>query len=332
MMNLIDRYIFAVTEHLPEDMREDVGRELRTNIEDMLPQNPEKGDVYRVLEELGNPWKLASEYNPKKRYLIGPGLYDNYLSVLKLVTGVVTAVLVAITLISWIFNLSVDTYLFENIIESFVEVLVIAIQGAIQAALWVTLVFAVLERTGVGEGVIPFSKKNWSPDDLPVLPINDKRKISRGETVFSMFGTVLFTALLYFRPQLLALYIKDEFANINITPLFDTERLQSYIPIIILFAVIQLGIFIWKYIARRWNISLAVANLIYNLSLCILLLIMINDNSLFNGQFFIEISNYTKMAFSEIMAIWERVIVVFTVVFIAINIWDGISKFSYCKE
>lgn len=35
-MNLIDRYVYAVTERLPEDIRDDVSRELRANIEDML--------------------------------------------------------------------------------------------------------------------------------------------------------------------------------------------------------------------------------------------------------------------------------------------------------
>lgn len=90
---------------------------------------------------------------------------------------------------------------------------------------------------------------------------------------------------LYFQPQLIALYLKDEFGIINSTPLFEIERLHAYILIIILFAVVQLGLFIWKYIVHRWNISLVVANTLYNLSLCILLIVMINDTSLFNSQF-----------------------------------------------
>lgn len=34
-MEMIDRYVQAVTERLPEDTREDVARELHANIEDM---------------------------------------------------------------------------------------------------------------------------------------------------------------------------------------------------------------------------------------------------------------------------------------------------------
>ena len=38
-MKLIDRYIYAVTSYLPEEAREDVGKELKSNIEEMLPDN-----------------------------------------------------------------------------------------------------------------------------------------------------------------------------------------------------------------------------------------------------------------------------------------------------
>ena len=53
-MNLIDRYVYSVAEYLP-GRANDVTRELRSNIEDMLPENHTEEDVYRVLEELGNP-------------------------------------------------------------------------------------------------------------------------------------------------------------------------------------------------------------------------------------------------------------------------------------
>ncbi|NLZ83527.1 MAG: hypothetical protein GX915_07675 [Clostridiales bacterium] len=91
-MKLIDRYIYAVTGYLPEETREDVGRELQSNIKEMLPDNPSEDQVYKVLVDLGNPWELASEYNSKKRYLIGPIYYHNYISVLKLVIGICIAV------------------------------------------------------------------------------------------------------------------------------------------------------------------------------------------------------------------------------------------------
>jgi hypothetical protein len=91
-MNLIERYLYAIKKYLPEEIREDAGKELRANIEDMLPVDYTDDDVYQVLMNLGSPRKLANEYNSQKRYLIGPGYYDNYISVLKKVIGMFVSV------------------------------------------------------------------------------------------------------------------------------------------------------------------------------------------------------------------------------------------------
>jgi hypothetical protein len=330
-MKLIDRYVYAVTERLPEDIKKDVSRELHANIEDMLPENPTERDVREVLEELGNPMKLAEEYSPNKRYLIGPGLYDNYFSVLKLVIGIVTAVFIGITSLDWVFNHPINGNLPEMSIQFFVDILVAVIQGGIQAALWVTLVFAVLERSGVNEGNIPFIKKKWSPDDLKDIPISDKRKISRGETLFSIVCTVLFTASVYFKPQLIGMYLKENNGALQVIPFFSQERLHSYMLMIFLFAIFQLGIFIWKFISMSWSIPLAIANAAHNTVLSIFVVIMMSDNSLFNYEFISKVSELTKMPLSQINSIWSRSIWIFVASFIAISIWDSIAAFAKCK-
>ena len=58
-VKLIDLYIQEVTRRLPEKMREDIAMELRSTIEDMLPENYSEKDVKQVLEKLGNPATLA---------------------------------------------------------------------------------------------------------------------------------------------------------------------------------------------------------------------------------------------------------------------------------
>ena len=332
-MKLIDRYVYAVTERLPEDIREDVSTELHANIEDMLPENPTESHVRQVLEKLGNPIKLAEEYSPNKRYLIGPGLYDSYFSVLKLVIGIVTSVFVCITLIKWAFNPPVNGEISQMSIQFFVDMLVTIIQGVLQGTLWVTLVFVVLERSGVNEGKIPFIKKKWSLDDLPTIPVSSKRKISRVETVFSMFFTVFFTAIFYFQPHLIAIYIKGDNGITQITPLFMIERLHSYIIIIFILAIIQLCISVWKFISMHWSIPLAIANAVLNTVLCIFLIVILSDNSLFNHEFLSKISEYTKMPLSQITSIWFRSSIwISTAVFITISLWDSIAAFIKCKN
>ncbi|MFF2157255.1 permease prefix domain 1-containing protein [Paenibacillus chitinolyticus] len=65
-MEIIDRYIYAVTQRLPEQQRDDIKRELQSLIEDMLEERMPTGqaskeDVESVLLELGPPNELAAE-------------------------------------------------------------------------------------------------------------------------------------------------------------------------------------------------------------------------------------------------------------------------------
>lgn len=223
-MNLIDRYVYAVTQHFHKDTREDVGKELRANIEDMLPENYTDKDVYQV--------------------------------------------------------------------ES---------------------------------GQAPFSNKQWSPDDLPEYPVNDKKKISRGETVFSMFCSLLFTVLICVNPQLVALYTKDDNGVWNTTPFFDVEGLQPYIAIIIVFLIIQFGLFIWKYISGSWNVPLAIVNVIYNVACCIIMIVMISDQALFNTEFFNKIVEYINEPSMRISTFFDISKWIFVAVFVVSSVWDSVS-------
>ena len=60
--DIIDRYIYDVVRRLPPNQRQDIERELRSLIEDMLESGPENRNVEDVLKELGNPLDLARQY------------------------------------------------------------------------------------------------------------------------------------------------------------------------------------------------------------------------------------------------------------------------------
>jgi hypothetical protein len=331
-MKLIDRYVYAVTERLPVEIREDVNKELHANIEDMLPENAEEDDVKKVLEKLGDPVKLANEYNPTRKYLIGPDIYDTYISVLKLVISIVTIVLVFVTLIEEVVNPSANEELIKMSIEIFTNLISTAIQGVVQGFLWVTLVFVIIERTGVNEGKIPFIKKKWSIDDLPEVSVTNKRKISRVETAFSMFFSMLFLIIIYYQPQLIGIYEKNGNGITLSAPLFIVERLQSYIFIIILVAFLGFGIQIWKFIAMKWSVPLAIANTIYNLASCILVLLMISDGSLLNQSVISSLANLTEVLPSQLTNTWQWGIRVSIAVLILVTLGDSINGFVKCKR
>lgn len=326
-MNLVDRYLHVVAKHLPEETREDVSRELRANIEEMLTEDATEEDVRSVLEKLGDPKKLAAEYRQYRRYLIGPELYDSYLSVLKLVITILPVISGAIALLEGILGTSGEGELLEMSIGVFVNVLVAAIGGAFQACAWVTLVFAILERTGVNEGQLPFVKKRWTPDDLMTMEIESKRKISRGETAFSIACTVLFMTIFYFKPQIFGWYQRGDNGVTAVTPIFAIEHLQYYIPVLLIFTIAALIILVWKFISMEWNIPLAAVNTVYNMALCVLVYIMISDASLVNQAFLSNISRLAETPLSQISAAWLKGARAFGIVFIVVSIWDSVSGF-----
>jgi len=329
-MNLIDRYVHAVAKYLPSDIRFDVLEELRANIEDMLPENYAEKDVYNVLEELGSPLKLANEYNPKKRYLIGPGYFDNYLAILKMVVGICIAVSIGIPIITFIVN-PPEMDLIDKVVKLFTNVITTALAGAVQGAFWVTLTFIILERSGIESGHLPFYDEKWTPDLLPEIPMNDSMKISRVETIFSMIFTIIFTALLYLNPQLIAIYIKGENGAMNTTPLFNVNRLKVYMIFIFALAVFQLCIFVWKHITKRWNMPLIIFNAINNVLLCILVVVMIRDSALINTEFVPTIADLTNGSIKTITMWFDIGKRTFTGLFIAICAWDSIVTLYKCR-
>lgn len=327
-MSLIERYVLAVSERLPEDIRNDVANELRSNIEDMLPENPTEEDIREVLEKLGNPRKLAQEYYPAKRYLIGPGIYNSYISILKMVIGIAAAVIVPLSLLDWFVSQPEST----NYAKLIVELFTTAITTCFQAAFWVTLVFAIIERSGVNEGELPFTEKEWSLDDLPTAPVSQKAKISRSETMVSLFFTVLFGALVYFKPELLALYVKNK-GTMEVIPLFNTARLQVYLIAIFVLVLAQLGTIVWKFIQARWTVPLAIANAVQNAAASLLVILMFNDRHLFNQDFLNKIGELMKMSASRVNEIWFMGTAAFTIViFTGICLWDSIAAFLKCKK
>ncbi|MEN6314739.1 MAG: hypothetical protein ABFD25_10870, partial [Clostridiaceae bacterium] len=251
-MEMIDRYVCAVTECLPEDTREDVAKELRANIEDMLPDNAAEKDVRAVLERLGDPVILANEYRQAKKYLIGPALYDNYISVLKLVIGIAVVVF---TFLSLLGNLSkpVDGAGFADLIASALSG---ALEGAGQAFVWVTVVFAIFERCGVSESYKPLKKHKWTVDDLQPATTSAKSKIPRSEAIVSIVFTVIFTVLLIYRPQFIGWYENGKNGIELIAPVFNIGSLKPYIPAFILLALFQLCLSAYKLIAGKWVLPL----------------------------------------------------------------------------
>lgn len=312
-MNLIDLYINAVIAKLPQERKADAAEELRAKINGMLPADPSEEDVRKVLQDLGDPQLQAKNYDTRQRYLIGPDYYDNYISILKLVIGILITVMALVTVLTWIISPPDG-----GIVQFFTDLFTAMVGGAVQAATWVTVIFVIMERSKVA--IPPIQAHGWTVDDLS----KDKSKgvmIKRSDVFVSIFFTITFTAILYFRPELLSFYYRSG-GSYAIVPIFDLERLQDFMPLIIIIALLELVISIWKIINRRWNLSLAIANAVrYSVGM-VFWLVMLWNRAIINPDFASEVSQHTRFSAASI----DRSLEITVWVIIAATVVSWISE------
>ena len=196
MTSLTDRYVHAVTTQLPEDQRTDIGRELRATIEDTVVAAPAGTDPVQterqVLLDLGHPTRLADSYRGQGRALIGPRLYPVWLRTLK-------------ALLTWVPLLAAALMVILGVLDGDTPVAILGgavsalVWSALQVAFWVTLGFAIAERTGADSGAELDALgvddlDNWDPADLPEP--EDRGHVSWGDAFFAVVGNAFLLALL----------------------------------------------------------------------------------------------------------------------------------------
>ncbi|MFD6442258.1 hypothetical protein ACFWDG_21260, partial [Peribacillus sp. NPDC060186] len=189
-MELIELYIQEVTRRLPEKSREDIALELHSTIEDMLPDDFSEQDVKAVLLKLGDPVTLASGYRDRPMHLIGPRYFDVYISLLKMILPIAAVISLIALIGDNVFGDIGDKTVIEVIITIIGKGIAGIISTAIQVFFWLTLLFAILERTDTSKDQMPLTKslKRWTPEDLKHIPNISKQKVI---PKIEIFGSLL---------------------------------------------------------------------------------------------------------------------------------------------
>lgn len=284
-MEMMERYIYAVVHKLPEQQRAEIEKELRGLIEDMLEERcggnrPTPQDLEQVLMELGNPRELAAKYRGYASYLIGPRYFYAYLTVLKMVGF---ALLIGVTIAS-----VVDALVHSEMgIGSATEYIGALFNVGMQGFLWITIIFAIIERQSLQKGEHS-NAKPWSPSELPPLP-NKATRIKPQEPIISIIFSVFFFIMLLSFLDLIAVYLVDANGVRTVIPLF-TETLRSYYPV--LFIMVGLSILqqSLKLIIGRWTRKLVIYNLLCSIGIFIAVIIVFIDPAVWNADFIAQLS------------------------------------------
>lgn len=268
MKNYVDNYIYDVVRRLPKEQRDDVSLELRTLIEDMLEDG---SDIEAVLKQLGRPSELAEKYRERPRYLISPDQFDSYIETLKKVVPIAAIVGVVFGVIQEVVGhflqnpgvINTFTDVSKVIGKTFGSSVGLGISLMFQAVVWTTVAFVVIDYTQYKK-----KSKEWSIDELPQMPNEKLKSISRSETivgiVFSIIFTVVIITSLYFAfPSLINI------SNTSVVILFNNEYLVTFVPMILVLFALSLIVAAMKLIYGYWNFPIAHVNFLYNIAMLI---------------------------------------------------------------
>lgn len=272
LSSLTDRYVEATLRRLPAVQRQDIERELRSSIADAVDDRVTAGEdpaaaETAVLTGLGDPAKLAASYANRPLHLIGPGLYTDYLRVMKALLASVVPIVAVVVAIVRVFERADFTGILGGAIGA-------GITTAVQIAFWVTLLFAIVERTGTRWGPM----KAWTLADLPTPP---SRRARLGELIFECVFTVAFAALILLSSS----FSLEKDASGNPIPVLDPWLWDSGVVYIFLALVLAgLGFSVARYYAK-WSVPREIAGMLVRLAPSAILIWLAANDHVINPAF-----------------------------------------------
>lgn len=331
-MELVERYIYAVTQKVSPSQRSDIAKELRSLIEDMLEEQTHgkvvsEGDIEAVLMELGNPKELARQYRGTKKYLIGPELFNSYITILKIVLVTASIVMGGIFVIQVILEP-------VSILDHFINFIVSIVTGLPTAFGWTTLCFAAAEHfTNFDEKELKIDK-DWTPRDLP--PIPQKGTIKRSEPIA---GIVFYTALLLFftfSSNFFGVWIFDDGFS-GTVPFINEEASILFL----LFIVVALGFGIMKeslkLIYGQWNMKIVVFTLLLNTISLLAIIYIIMQPGFWNPDFMEQLVQHNLLtegtdSFTVVQKIWDQLTLWVPILFAIGLVWDVVDGLIKVKK
>jgi|GEM_PF-6256256 len=247
---MINKYVYAVSKKLPKNMKDDVEKELRSNIDDMLGGDYSNESISEVLKQLGPPNDLADEYCKTKKYIIPPYLYDEYISFLQKSTIVYVGFFAILHLLGALIDFTHQIFS----IDVLIDLMIITIEGIATVFFGVTVMYALIGRnrdTNIN------TDSEWTPEKLEEIPTT--KRVSRREAIYdvTILGIVFY--MFVFNPNIIR-------TSEGMVPLF-IDILPVHTLSIILASALGFLLFALKLKIGTWNTKLAVLNATHNLIL-----------------------------------------------------------------
>ncbi|HHT36622.1 MAG TPA: hypothetical protein GX019_05535 [Firmicutes bacterium] len=294
---MIERYIYAVISEVPAKSRVEVSSKLRESINTRIlmadKKLPEDEVIRQVLVDLGDPIELAERYQGKKRYLIGPRYYHQYISVLivfalALLLGIAAAA-------------GMETALSGGSIKAAAKDYVISLLTSLVAgAALITLIFSLLDyRERKPEPDSELSE--WDPARLPELP-HEKALISWRESLVSIFITSLFAPIFWYLADLTGIGLK---------------------PAVLIIFILNIFIELIKIVKGRWTRKTAAVVSAMNTLSTVLFIWIIHELSEWIGDGLQQFVQFDPKLFIQLKLISITAIIILTALEAGIALYKG---------
>ena len=185
----------------------------------------------------------------------------------------------------------------------------VAITVVVQVAFWLTVAFAVMERTSKGRRRSPGA---WEVSDLPEVPT---AKVGIGETVFALLAYLLFIGLIVWQQNIWVV----ETAGSERIPVLDPALWSFWLPWFVVLAVLEMVFALILYATGRWTWVLAWVNVVLNLAFAIPAVMLVVSGQLLSETF--------ETTFAEFMPLLDMFLRVLPFVVVGVAILDVVEGF-----
>lgn len=255
-MELVQRYIAAVQRELPENKRDEIGRELKANILDQLDAlandaEPSPEQINQVLKQMGRPSVVARQFVPA-RPLIEAEQMQTYLYTLYIVLGVLFVLQVLGSTVVWLDH-DIGLLLFiKSVISGMLD-------DACFAFTAITLAFALSPKSGK-----PANSTNWHPAQLP--PVDAPWQHISLQDIFTDLATYAFVLVVVWYPVTLTV---EELAAQGLMLSAPAAAILKWCTPLMAAGI---AMSLWQLRERYWNRTMQWLNVALNSAFVVVLL------------------------------------------------------------
>lgn len=264
-IKMIDDYLYTVGKQLPSYQKEEVLKEIETNIYDYLAGNfgqieYDNAQIKEALRAMGPPKKLAEAYMGKPRMLIDSIYIDTYWLIIRIAV-IASAIGLTISGIISVLDQQIDIAFFLTLIMQ-IFTTALTITGM------VTLIFILISKF-VPNTQNDLKDADWSLDKLDHAPKkNDQLK------VFDLIIESFFMIIALIVINNLSFLSELEGLDVQIIPVIDIEAFSPFIIFINILIVINLLMNVYLLIKGRWHTHIRIISVISDTAGIVLLIML----------------------------------------------------------